>query len=96
MPASMRSIRLDRRDLFLFRGLQWAMTESRIDDIEVRCAYLERATQELSDVLHRQQQQLDQALSQIEGLRRQVEAVEMSTEQAVIATDPRAEVPPHY
>lgn len=69
---------------------------TRIDDLEIRCAYLERATQELSDVLHRQQRQLDQALSQLESLRKQMEGLEMSAEQAIIGADPRAEVPPHY
>lgn len=69
---------------------------SRMDDLEIRCAYLERTAQELSDVLHRQQRRLDQALTQIEDLRRQVEGLEMSADQAVSAADPRAEVPPHY
>ncbi len=67
-----------------------------MDDLEIRCAYLERTAQELSDVLHRQQRRLDQALTQIEDLRRQVEGLEMSADQAVSAADPRAEVPPHY
>lgn len=69
---------------------------SRMDDLEIRCAYLERTTQELSDVLHQQQRRLDQALTRIEDLRRQVEGLEMSADRAVSAADPRAEVPPHY
>lgn len=67
-----------------------------IDDLEIKCAYLERTTQELSDVVHRQQQQLDQALVQIGNLRRQVEALEMLADSAATSVDPRAEVPPHY
>jgi uncharacterized coiled-coil protein SlyX len=69
---------------------------SRIDDLDIKCTYLERATHELSDVLHRQQRQLDQALAQIESLRHQLEALDLATERAEAPIDPRAEVPPHY
>jgi uncharacterized coiled-coil protein SlyX len=73
------------------------MTDTRrIEDLEVKCAFLERANQELSDVVARQQQQLDQALARLEDLRRQVEAVEMAAEAIATPPDPRADVPPHY
>ncbi len=69
---------------------------SRIDELDIKCTYLERATQELSDVLHRQQRQLDQALAQIEALRSQLEALDAAAERGTAPPDPRAEVPPHY
>jgi uncharacterized coiled-coil protein SlyX len=69
---------------------------SRIEALEFKCAYLERTTQELSDVVHRQQQALDRALARIDDLARQVEALDMATEGAGGPPDPRAEVPPHY
>ena len=33
--------------------------ENRFESVEVKIAHLEQAVQELSDVLHRQQQQID-------------------------------------
>jgi SlyX protein len=71
-------------------------SSARIEDLEIKCAFLERTTQELSDVLHRQQQQFDQALALIEDLRRQVEALEMAQDRPAAELDPRADVPPHY
>lgn len=70
--------------------------QRRLEDLEVKCAFLESANQELSDVVARQQQQLDQALKQVEDLRRQVEALELAYEQGSPPADPRADVPPHY
>jgi uncharacterized coiled-coil protein SlyX len=68
----------------------------RIVDIEVRCAFLERANQELSDVVARQQQRLDEAIKRVEDLRRQVEALELAYDTGLPPQDPRADVPPHY
>lgn len=73
------------------------MTDSRrIEDLEVKCAFLERANQELSDVVARHQQQLDEALARLADLRRQLEALELAYEGGRPPPDPRAEVPPHY
>lgn len=70
------------------------MTDSaRLDALEIKCAHLERAVQELSDVVYRQQQQLDRALSLNRELARQIEALEATTEGA---GGPRTEMPPHY
>ena len=77
--------------------LHWRMSETpRIEALEFKCAFLERATQELSDVIHRQQQELSRALVRIEDLARQIEALEMAVEGSGGPPDPRAEIPPHY
>ena len=74
----------------------WRMSDTpRIEALEFKCAYLERATQELSDVIHRQQQELDKALARIDELARQIEALEMTAENAV-PMDARTETPPHF
>ena len=63
----------------------------RIDTLEFKVAHLERALQELSDVLYRQQRQLD-------GLRdRNQQLVEQVQQLSDRAGDPNAvEIPPHY
>lgn len=73
------------------------MTDTRrIEELEVKCAFLESATQELSDVLHSQQRQLDEALRRLEDLRRQLEGLETAVEGGQAPPNPRAEIPPHY
>lgn len=66
---------------------------TRLDALEIKCAHLERAIQELSDVVYRQQQQLDRALLLNQELARQIEALETTTEGG---GGPRTEIPPHY
>lgn len=66
---------------------------ARLETLESQCAHLERAIQELSDVVYRQQQQLDRALTRNEALAAQLEALETAAE---AAGGPRAEIPPHY
>lgn len=68
---------------------------SRLETLEIKCAHLERAVQELSDVLHRQQQALDRLAGRNEDLARQLEALEMAADGSA-RSDPRAEIPPHY
>lgn len=63
----------------------------RLETVEFKIAHLERAVQELSDVLCRQQQQLDAALALNQRLRQQVEDIES---RATDATP--VEIPPHY
>lgn len=69
---------------------------SRIEALEFKCAYLERSTQELSDVLARQQKDLDQALLRIRELARQLAALDMAVAGAGAPSDPASEIPPHY
>jgi SlyX protein len=63
----------------------------RVEAIEFKLAHLERALQELSDVVYRQQREIDAALELNRNLRRQVEDLENRS------ADPVAlEIPPHY
>jgi SlyX protein len=63
----------------------------RIDTLEFKVAHLERALQDLSDVLYRQQRELDALRARNEQLLQQVQQLEDR------GGDPnRVEIPPHY
>jgi SlyX protein len=63
----------------------------RIETLEFKVAHLERALQELSDVLYRQQRELDLLRARNEQLLQQVQQLEDR------GGDPnRVEIPPHY
>ena len=62
----------------------------RLETLEFKLAHLERAVQELGDVLYRQQQQLDRVLEVNRQLREQVEDLETH------ASPGGVEIPPHY
>jgi SlyX protein len=63
----------------------------RIDTLEFKVAHLERALQELSDVLYRQQRELNLLRARNEQLLQQVQQLEDR------GGDPnRVEIPPHY
>jgi SlyX protein len=63
----------------------------RIDTLEFKLAHLERAQQELSDVLVRQQRELDRLNARLERLQHLMEAL-----QEPAAPQDEFEVPPHY
>lgn len=66
-------------------------TDTRIEALEFKVSHLERTTQELSDVIYRQQQQLDALVGLNRQLLSQLESLEGR------AADPnRVEIPPHY
>lgn len=69
------------------------MDTDRLEALEIKCAHLEQAVQELSDVVYRHQQQLDRVLQLNQELASQVEALEAATE---APGGLRAEIPPHY
>lgn len=68
-----------------------AMTE-RLDAIEEKLAHLERAVAELSDVLARQQKELDRALDRNQRLLEKIAALETDFGPSATAH----EKPPHY
>lgn len=64
---------------------------ARLETLEFKVAHLERALQELSDVVYRQQQLLAAADTRYQRLLERVEAGERGVE-----TAGGFEVPPHY
>ncbi|MGB7740134.1 MAG: SlyX family protein [Steroidobacteraceae bacterium] len=63
----------------------------RIDALEFKVAHLEQALQELSDVVYRQQRELDSLRDRNQHLLEQVRQLEQR------GGDPnRVEIPPHY
>lgn len=67
------------------------MNDDRLDGLEFRLAHLERAQQELSDVLYRQQRELDALRLRHAQLLEQVQSIDSRD------ADPgRVEIPPHY
>ena len=64
---------------------------ARIEALEFKVAHLERASQELSDVLYRQQQELDRLLEVNRQLGQQIG--DLANRTADATTD---EIPPHY
>jgi SlyX protein len=66
--------------------------EVRLESIEIKLAHLEHAVNEISDVVARQQRELDQALQRAKLLTSQLEALETTSR-----ANPNAiEKPPHY
>jgi uncharacterized coiled-coil protein SlyX len=63
----------------------------RLEAVEFKIAHLERAMQELSDVVYRQQQQLDRVLAAHQRLKQQLEEIDGLT-----GDISPVEIPPHY
>lgn len=66
--------------------------DGRLEAVEIKVAHLERAVQDLSDVLYRQQRELDALLELVRELSRQLESPPASGRPA----RPEDDVPPHY
>jgi len=66
--------------------------QKRFETIEFKLAHLEQAVQQLSDVVARQQGQLDTALARIQRLVSRVEELEGAGGASATAYEP----PPHY
>ncbi|HJS90082.1 MAG TPA: SlyX family protein [Steroidobacteraceae bacterium] len=68
------------------------MNADKLEQLETKIAFLERANLELSDVVFRQHREIDMLRTQILGLAARIDAVQSDT--AVRA--PEDERPPHY
>ena len=67
------------------------MAQDRVELLEFKIAHLEKAVQDLSDVLYRQQRELDALRQRGQALEEQVQQLEDR------GADPAGvEVPPHY
>jgi SlyX protein len=66
--------------------------ETRLERIEVKLAHLEHAVSEISDVVARQQGEIDRALQRAKLLASQLESIETAARASATAT----EKPPHY
>ncbi|HLS82655.1 MAG TPA: SlyX family protein [Steroidobacter sp.] len=68
------------------------MTDETIERLELKIAYLERANQDLSDVLYRQQRELEELRSRLALLASRVDSLKSQEP----AYTPEQERPPHY
>jgi SlyX protein len=67
------------------------VSEDRVERLEFKIAHLEKAVQELSDVVYRQKRELDALRERGRALLEQVQQLEDR------GADPnRVEIPPHY
>jgi SlyX protein len=66
------------------------MADARLDNLEEKYAHLERLVNELSEVVWRQQRELDGLKTQLKGVRERLDAEPGLVDAA------RQDVPPHY
>jgi SlyX protein len=64
----------------------------KLEQIEIKIAFLERANVELSDVVFRQHREIEILRAQVVGLAARIEAVQSETAVRM----PENERPPHY
>ena len=69
------------------------MDDDALEKIEIKLAFLERANNELSDVVFRQQRVIDALRAQVATLGAQMQ---VSQESDVTGRTPEDERPPHY
>ena len=65
--------------------------EARITELEIKVSYTEDAVDALNRTIFRQQQQIDQLISQVMALREQVQSAAPAEQRSL-----RDELPPHY
>jgi SlyX protein len=68
------------------------MTPETLERIETKIAYLERANAELSDVVYRQKQEIDDLRARLSGLSDRVASAQAESRELT----PEEEKPPHY
>lgn len=68
------------------------MNGETIERIELKVAFLERANQELSDVVYRQQQEIDVLRTQLAALVSRIDTLKSTTNEY----SAEEERPPHY
>lgn len=68
------------------------MNARTLEQIETKIAFLERANTELSDVVFRQQREIESLRARIVALAERIEAVQSET----AVRTPEDERPPHY
>ena len=68
------------------------MSTEAIERLEMKIAFLERANNELSDVVYRQQREIQGLRARIEGLAERVSSMRSADEGRL----PEDERPPHY
>jgi SlyX protein len=68
------------------------MSTEAIERLEMKIAYLERANNELSDVVYRQQREIQGLRARIDGLAERVSSMRSADE----GRTPEDERPPHY
>lgn len=68
------------------------MNDETLERLELKLAYMERANQDLSDVVYRQQREIAALRDQIAALVSRVEAIRAEGQQYTV----EQERPPHY
>jgi SlyX protein len=68
------------------------MSPETLEQIETKIAFLERANAELSDVVYRQQREIEELRTRIMGLAARLEAVQADVRPYTL----EEEKPPHY